>query len=361
MDKQKEDKEEKQEQNIEEKKEEKQEQNIEEKKEEKVEKREEKPREELEKKIEKEERKIEEKSKKEPRQKFNGSAWYDRNYKKLFFVSLIILIACVAYIGYFYSVNGDIMFKDVTLTGGTIITVYTDQDIDLIELGNFLTNELEDVNVRKLEDITTRRQIGIVIETKSDSELTTNAVEEFLDYELNSSNSSIEMSGATLSQNFYRQMMIALIIAFIIMATIIFIIFRNIIPSLAVILAAIMDIVGALAIANLFGFHISTAGIAALLMLVGYSVDTDVMLTTKVIKRRGERPLNSRIKSAARTGLTMTITSLIAVLIGFFVAQSSVLKQIFFILSAGLFIDLISTWCGNASILKWWCKKKNIS
>ena len=47
-------------------------------------------------------------------------------------------------------------------------------------------------------------------------------------------------------------------------------------------------------------------------------------------------------------------------MIGFFVAESSVLKQIFFILSAGLFIDLISTWLGNASILKLWCEKKKI-
>ncbi len=307
-----------------------------------------------------EEKKIEEK-KPEPRKKFNKSEWYDRNYKKLFFISLIILLACFIYIGFFYSVHGDIMYKDVTLTGGTVVTVYTSAKIDLAELENALADKLEDISTRRLEDITTRRQIAIVIETKSDVDLTVNALEEFLGYELDDLNSSIEMSGATLSQNFYKQMLIALIIAFFIMAITIFIIFRNLIPSLAVIMAALMDIIGALAIANLFGFHISTAGIAALLMLIGYSVDTDVMLTTKVIKRRGEGRLNSRIKSSAKTGLTMTLTSLIAVLIGFFVAQSSVLKQIFFILSAGLFVDLISTWFGNASILKWWCKKKKIT
>jgi len=329
---------------------------------EKKELKEEKPKEKTEQKEEpKLKQKIEQKEKPKPRQKIDGSEWYDRNYKKFLLVSIIILIACFVYIGFFYAVNGDIMYKDVSLTGGTIITVFTSADINLIELEDFLDNKLDDVSTRSLEDITIRKQIAIVVETKSDSDTAINALEEFLEYDLDTSNSNIEMSGATLSQTFYKQMLIALIIAFVIMATVVFIIFRNLVPSIAVIMAAVMDIVGALAIANLFGFHISTAGIAAFLMLIGYSVDTDIMLTTKVIKRRGEGKVNSRIKASARTGLTMTITSLFAVLVGFFVAQSAVLKQIFFILSAGLFIDLISTWFGNASILKWWCKKKNIS
>jgi len=293
--------------------------------------------------------------------KLSGSEWYDKHYKKLFFISLIILIACFSYIFIFYVNTGDIMYKDVTLTGGTVVTVFTEETTSIQELENFLSNKLNDIDARKLEDITTRKQIAVVVETTSDVNVTLNALEEYFGYPLNDSNSNVEMSGATLSESFYRQMVVALIIAFIIMAVVVFIIFRNIVPSLAVIFAAVADIIGALAIANIFGFHISTAGIAAFLMLVGYSVDTDVMLTTKVIKRRGEGPLNKRIHSAARTGLTMTLTSLIVVLIGFFVAQSSVLKQIFFILSAGLFIDLISTWFGNASILKWWCVKKNIS
>ena len=310
----------------------------------------------------KEEKKPEEKHKEKPKKpRLSGSEWYDKNYKKMLLIAVVIFIACLIYIGFFYAQNNDIMFKDVTLTGGTIITVFTDQSINLIELESFLENKLQDVNVRTLEDITTRKQVAIVIETKSDSDITIEVAEDFFGYELDDKNSSIEISGASLSKSFYNQMLIALIIAFIIMAVVVFIIFRNIIPCLAVIFTAIMDIVGALTIANIFGFHISTAGIAAFLMLIGYSVDTDIMLTTKIIKRRGEGGLNSRIKSAARTGLTMTITSLIAVLIGGFVAQSSVLKQIFFILSAGLFVDLISTWFGNASILKWWCKKKKIS
>ncbi len=314
----------------------------------------------------KEEKKIEEEKSKKIKEKKEGikptKPWYDRNYKKLFFISLAVLVLSLVYLSSFYIQHNDIMFKDVTLTAGTTVTVYTDEEINLEELTNFLEDKLtQDTNVRKLEDITTRRQIAVIVETKAEaSTLIIQALEEFFGYELDNSNSSIETTGSSLSQSFYKQLIIALVIAFIFMAIVIFIIFRALIPCFAVILAAITDILGALVIANMFGFHISTAGIAAFLMLIGYSVDTDVMLTTKVIKRRGEADINSRIKSAARTGLIMTITSFVAVLVGFFVAQSAILKQIFFILSAGLFIDLISTWLGNASILKWWYEKKKI-
>ncbi|MFH1308547.1 MAG: MMPL family transporter, partial [Patescibacteria group bacterium] len=262
---------------------------------------------------------------------------------------------------FMYINTGDIMRKDVTLTGGTTVTIFTGEEINLAQFKQTLIETLnEEVIVRRLQDVATGRQIAILIESKVDYKLLQPELESILGYVLNQENSSVEMSGASLSESFYKQLLTALIIAFILMATVVLIMFRSIIPSLAVILAAITDVLGALAIANIFGFNLSTAGIAALLMLIGYSVDTDIMLTTKVIKRKGEGTVNSRIKSAFKTGLTMTLTSLTVMLSAYFVVQSPVLKQIFFILSAGLFIDLLATWFGNASILKWYANKKKI-
>lgn len=298
----------------------------------------------------------------EPRAKRDWSQWYDKKYKTLLIISIAILAVSLIYIGIFYAQHGDIMAKDVSLTGGTIITVYTDKPIDVNEFENSIQASLgKTASIRTLENVATRKQIAFVVETQADADPTQKALEDLLGYELDSENSSIEVSGATLSHAFYKQLLIAIAIAFAFMAITVFIIFRTPAPCLAVIIAGFTDIVGALAIANLFGFKISTAGIAAFLMLVGYSVDTDVMLTIKVIKRRGEGALNSRIAGAAKTGLMMTVTSFFAVLLGFFIAQSPIIKQIFFILSAGLFVDMLSTWLGNAAILKWWCEKKKIT
>ena len=69
------------------------------------------------------------------------------------------------------------------------------------------------------------------------------------------------------------------------MGLVVFIYFRTLVPSLAVILAAFSDIVVTLAIFNLTGEKLSTAGVAAFLMLIGYSVDTDILLNTRVLKK----------------------------------------------------------------------------
>ncbi len=327
----------------------------EEKKEHKEEKKQEAPKEHV-----KEKEHKEEKKEHNPRAKFFSSEGYNKKYKLLLTVSLLFLALSIAYLVSFYIQNGDIMHKDVTLTGGTAITVYSGE-INLDELEAFLEPKLGELSVRRLEDITTRRTIAFTVETTADANLTQSALEEYLKYPLDSSNSSIEISGSTLAESFYTQLLIAILVAFVFMAIVVLIIFRTLIPSLMVVLCAAADIICTLAISNIIGFKISTAGIAAFLMLIGYSVDTDTMLTVRVLKRRGEGTLNSRIKSAFKTGIIMTLTAIAAVLAGYFTSQAAVLQEIFLILSIGLVMDIFFTWCCNASLLKLYCDKKKIS
>jgi len=69
------------------------------------------------------------------------------------------------------------------------------------------------------------------------------------------------------------------------------------VPSSCVILAAVSDIISTIAVTNLLGLKMSTAGIAALLMLIGYSVDTDILLTTKVLKTTTAIAMNAKINA----------------------------------------------------------------
>ena len=180
-------------------------------------------------------------------------------------------------------------------------------------------------------------------------------------YNLTEKNSSVEFTGSALSKSFYKELRNALILAFLLMAVVVFFLFRTIIPSIAVIQAGFTDIIVPLAFLDLIGFRISGAGIAAFLMLIGYSVDTDILLTNRVL-RKGDVPLNKAFKSALKTGLAMTFTSLTAVFLTFMIVKglSPVLSEIFFILTLGLITDMISTWFGNTGILKWYCIKKGI-
>jgi preprotein translocase subunit SecF len=284
--------------------------------------------------------------------------WHDRHYKHLLLIPLAIFIFSIIYMGVFYSSNGDIFHKDISLTGGTSVTIYGDFDKEKII--SDLQSELPDLNVREVYDLTTRKKIALIIETTLEGDQTKDVLEDYLGYELDENNSSIEFTGSTLSQSFYKQLLIAILVAFVFMAIVVFVIFRIPIPSVAVIISAIADIFMTLVVANLVGMRISTAGIVAFLMLIGYSVDTDILLTTRVLKRK-EGSLNKRIFDAFKTGMTMTLTSIVAVGIALIVALSfsSTLTQIFTILVIGLGFDIFNTWITNVSILKWYVLHKH--
>ena len=96
-------------------------------------------------------------------------------------------------------------------------------------------------------------------------------------------------------------------------------------------------------------------------MLIGYSVDTDILLTTRALRKK-DSTLNLRIYGAFKTGIFMTLTALAAVLPAFFIVTGlpDSFRQIFLILALGLFADIINTWLTNASIIKWYCQRKGI-
>ena len=288
----------------------------------------------------------------EQRKKF-----HDKYYKLLLLIPLVILIFSLIQIGITYSQTGDFMKKDISLTGGTSVTLY--DQIDKDQLIQDLSDKLEDINIKSIYDIVTREQKAVIIETRTEGDETKQILEDYLGYKLTSENSSFEFTGSTLSESFYRQLIIAIIIAFIFMGLVVFVIFRTFVPSSAVILSAFADIIMTLALFNLFGMKMSTAGIVAFLMLIGYSVDTDILLTTRILKRR-EGTLNERISGAFKTGITMTLTSLLAITFALVIVSSFsvILTQIFTILVIGLGFDILNTWITNVGILKWYVEKK---
>ncbi len=283
--------------------------------------------------------------------------FHDKNYKLLLLIPLSLLVLGFIYMGFFYSANNDFFHKDISLTGGTSVTI--NEKINAVDLKNTISDKLDSINVREVSDLVTQEQIAVIIETRSDEKETRTVLEDYLGYKLTTENSSFEFTGSTLSENFYNQLLIALLIAFVLMSIVVFIQFRTFIPSMAVIFSAFADIFLTLVIVNLLEIQISSAGIVALLMLIGYSVDTDILLTNKVLRREG-RSLNQKLFDAFKTGITMTLTSLFAVVAALLIIGqfSSVLHQILSIMAIGLCFDIFNTWVTNVSIIKWYAISK---
>ena len=111
-------------------------------------------------------------------------------------------------------------------------------------------------------------------------------------------------------------------------------------------------------IVNFLEIKISTAGIAAFLLVIGYSVDTDILMTTKVLKRVEGGSTMERLISSAKTGLTMTASTFVALSVGYFVAGSLILKQMFLIIVLALLTDVITTYFMNSGIFIWYKERR---
>lgn len=284
--------------------------------------------------------------------------WYDKSYKILLVIPLVLFLGSFVYLYFFYAENGDIIYKDVSITGGTTITVFAKTDINLLE--ESIREKFPDAIVSSITDFRSREQTGFLVESvASDEELKT-FLEDYLGFKLNSENSSIEFTGATLSSSFYQQLRLAMIVSFLLMAIVVFFIFRTPIRSLSIILAGFADILMTIVVIDILEIRLSVAGIVALLMLIGYSVDVDIMLTTRVVKEKNGS-LNHRIFEAFKTGITMTLTAIAAVGIALIFVRSfsPALTQMFTIILIGLCFDIFNCWVTNASLLKWYAEVTN--
>ena len=214
----------------------------------------------------------------------NWELFLEKHYKKLFVVPIIMLLFSLIVVGSFFYRTGELFERDVSLKGGVSATIY-EKDIDVGKLETFLEEKLDtDVFIRKLGDVASNKDIGVVVEVGSDvSGVIKNNIEESTGLSLNKENFSIEVVSSSLGESFYQSLLKAVVISFVLMAIVIFVAFRSFIPSAAVLLSAFLDIIFPLAIIELLGIKINAAGIAAFLLVIGYSVDTDILLTTKML------------------------------------------------------------------------------
>ena len=165
---------------------------------------------------------------------------------------------------------------------------------------------------------------------------------------------SISQTGETFGKTLQNQAFMALLLSFIGMSIIVTLVFRNIIPALAVIIGSFADIVMTAAVMNIVGIQLSLGTTAALLMLIAFSVDSDILMLTRILRRQGK--FDEKIQGAFHTGFVMATTTLGAIFAMWVVstwAQITIISEMSAVLLIGLLFDLMNTWLTNAGILKW--------
>jgi len=270
------------------------------------------------------------------------------NPRKMLAISLLMLLLSVSFLAVKYVQTGEFVEKSIDFKSGTQASIEFRGDVDVA----YVTKVIQD----KYGKTTKVRVLGGVTKTlviETDKEVSEAEFVELIgDLNIDEVGYSIQSIGAALGQAFWNQALGAIFVAFVAMAITVFLTFRSPIPSLAVILAGVSDIIVAVVGMNLLDIQLSMGTLAGLLILMGYSIDTDILLSTRVLKRKGEDTVNKRIKSSMKTGVTMSVTSIVAMIILFLVSSSSALDDIALVIIMGLLADIPFTWMQNVGILK---------
>lgn len=257
----------------------------------------------------------------------------------LFIISLVMLALTMA-------ATGMPVTPGIDFSGGTAVTIITSDTREQLQatFAGYPLNDIGDVNDGKF------LKFGTMDDARYQS-LSQLINQKYPD-------AKIDQIGESFGKSLQYQAALALIFSFIGMAIVVFLSFRTFVPSAAVVLSALADMVMTAAVMNIVGIPLSLGTTAALLMLIGYSVDSDILLTNRVLKRQGK--LNDKLMGAFHTGMIMTSTTLAAATALFIVSwigSVQILMEISAVLLIGLVADILNTWLTNVGILKWYVTK----
>jgi preprotein translocase subunit SecF len=266
--------------------------------------------------------------------------------RQLVVIPLVLLVISLVLLAINMATMGMPVTPGLDFSGGTAVTIQTTESHEQLQsvFAGYPLVGISDMNDAKFltfgtMDDATSRSLSALVSGKYPS-------------------SSISQISETFGKSLQYQAVIALIFSFIGMAIVVFLSFRTFVPSVAVVLSAFADMVMTAAVMNIFGINLTLGTTAALLMLIGYSVDSDILLTNRVLKRQGK--LHDKLAGAFHTGIIMTSTTFAAAVALFVVSwfgSIQILTEISAVLLIGLVADVLNTWLTNVGILKWYVLK----
>lgn len=263
--------------------------------------------------------------------------------RQLAAVPLAVLAVSLLIIAGTWAVTGTPVSPGIDFTGGTELQVATDASEEEIEAAF-------DPAPESIRPIAAQENEYVLTFQSTDTAAIENQAAE-AGFEV----ISISSTSAAFGAQTQLQAIAGVAVAFVGMSLLVALLFRTFVPSIAIVLSAFSDIAIPIALMNLFDVQLSLGTVAALLMLIGYSVDSDILLNNHVLRRRGD--FYESTHRAMRTGVTMTTTSIVAMVVMTATATAlaiPLLPAIGLVLVFGLLADLMNTYLLNVSLLRWY-------
>lgn len=286
--------------------------------------------------------------------------FYYKHYKKIILFPFLLLIASFGVIGYTWVSTGSPIYTDSSIKGGVSLTFSYNNELNTELLRSELVNSLgtEDLEIIMVRSQLSGQIIGYEIQTEEgiSQDSIQSVVEDFIGESLSSDDISFGSQSSVIGRSFLSDAGSLIVVGFILMSIVSYFYFKNVIPALSITFSTFSDFVGIIAVLDLFQIKFSVATIGALLMVIGYSTDSDILLATNILKRK-DKPLKERMKSAMGTELTMDLAAVVTFSLMFFLSTTEIIKHIALILLIGIFFDVINTWGQNASLQRLYAKR----
>jgi preprotein translocase subunit SecF len=263
--------------------------------------------------------------------------------RQLAAVPLAVLAVALLIIAGWFVTTGAPVSPGIEFTGGTEVQIQTSDSPSEIRssVSGFEIESIQPVAGQNQYIITTQSTEADMIQNQFES----------AGYDV----VSLAETSAAFGSSAQTLALMGVGIAFVGMSLLVFALFRSFVPSIAVVISAFSDIVIPVALMNVLGIKLSLGTVAALLMIIGYSVDSDILLNNHILRRRGG--FYESTYRAMRTGVTMTLTSISAMAVMTIAATLlaiPLLPAIGIVLVFGLATDLMNTYLLNLSLLRWY-------
>jgi len=266
--------------------------------------------------------------------------------RQLIAIPLVVLAVALGVLAVTFAMTGSPVVLGNDFTGGAELKVQSSEPISEQQ-----ATDLFGDSVVSVQEVSGQDQYIITFDNTAELSTLTTQAEQADGITVLQSGSTSPVFGAENQ----RLALMGVGIAFLGMSLLAFALFRTFVPSIAIVISAFSDIVIPVAIMNLVGIKLSLGTVAALLMLIGYSVDSDILLNNHVLRRSGG--FYESTYRAMRTGVTMTITSIAAMAVMAIAATLfgiDLMASIGIVLVLGLTADLMNTYMLNVTLLRWY-------
>jgi preprotein translocase subunit SecF len=280
-------------------------------------------------------------------------SFIENNYKKFLLLSISLFAIFIGIILFNYFKYGYIINKSITISGGYVTLINNNYNLTNTEIQNILNQ----MNITDYVLYSTPNIIYIESRDRINGTLLINLLNQYYNISIQPSDISIQQYSSLVGDLIFNQFLFFVILAMILAAFVIFIAFRVSNTTLNIISTILFDIIGLLAVLSITKYPIGANGFIAMLMILGFAIDNNVVLSTNMIKEK-DKPFIERIKMSFRVGVLMEIIALYTLLLLYFIVPDPSVNEFAFVLSTATILDLIYYLIGNIPLYKYFEAKK---